>query len=100
VGDGAEVLDQLLARHADAEVLDRDRLGRVVGGDVDLEVRPRRRSRFSVSWRCRSFSRASEAFETSFAHEDLFVGVERVDDDIEQLPDLGLELEVGEFLRG
>ncbi len=34
------------------------------------------------------------------AHEDLAVGVERVDDDVEKLADFGLELVLGGFFVG
>jgi hypothetical protein len=45
----------------------------------------------SVRLRKRSLSSASEAFDTSLAKEDLLVAVERVDDQVQDLGDLGLE---------
>ena len=38
VRDGAEVFDQLVVRHADAEVLNGDGAGFFVGSDLDLKV--------------------------------------------------------------
>ena len=38
MGDRAEILDQLGLRHADAGILDRQRLGGLVGGEADLEL--------------------------------------------------------------
>jgi hypothetical protein len=85
--------DELGPGHADAKVLDRDGLRLVVGGDVDLEPGRRRR--------CPSRSAGvAELLEgvggvgDQLADEDFLLRVERVDDDIEELLDLGLELEL------
>ena len=94
--DRAEVLDQLIAGHADPVVLDRDRLGLVVGGDVDLKVE------FVVEDFLLGELRMAQLFQRvggvghELAEENFLLRVERVDDDIEQLLDLGLEFE---FLR-
>ena len=96
MGDGAEVFDEFGAGHTNASVLDRDGLGFVVGGDVDLELE------FVVEDLLLGQLRMAELFEgiggvgNQFTDEDFFLRVERVNDDIEQLLDLGLELE---FLR-
>jgi hypothetical protein len=65
LGDGADVLDHLLPRHADAVVRHGDRPGRRVVGDPDLRVGVVLEQRAVGSASKRSLSAASEAFETS-----------------------------------
>ena len=96
VGDGAEVLDELVARHADAGVLNRDGLGLVVGGDGDFEFGGAVLDFLFGELRVAQFLEGVGGVGNELADEDFFLRVERVDDDIEQLLDLGLELE---FLR-
>jgi hypothetical protein len=94
VGDRAQVLHELLARHADAEILDRDGLRLVVGADIDLELE------LVVEELLFGDLGVTELFERvggvrhQLADEDFLLRVERVDDDIEQLLDLGLEFEL------
>ena len=92
VGDGAEVLLELLCRHADAVVGDRDGSGVLVKGHVDGEV-------------ClvHLHGAVREALEVELvdgvrgvgdqlAEEDLAVGVDGVDHEVEELLALCLEL--------
>jgi hypothetical protein len=96
VGDGAKVLDQFGLGHADAEVLDREGLRLVVGGDVDLEFE------FVIEDLLLGQLGVAQLFQgvggvgDKLADKDFLFRVERVGEDIEELADLGLELE---FLR-
>ena len=67
LGDGADVLDDFLARHADAVVGDGDRAGGLVVADADLETVSSSNSAASAMASKRSLSQASEAFDTSSA---------------------------------
>src|SRR5208283_5379339 len=93
VRDRPQVLHQLGLRHPDPEVLDREGLGLVVGRDVDLELE------LVVVDVLLGEPEVAQLLERvgrvayQLAHEDLLLCVKRVDDDIEQLLDLGLELE-------
>jgi len=58
-------------------------LGGFVGADVISSGAAASKMSFSVSWRWRSFSRASDALRHQLAHEDFAVGVEAVDDDVQ-----------------
>ncbi len=92
VGDGAEVLGELGRAHAESGVLDDEGLGLVVGGEGDLELA------LGVVDILLGELEMAELFQgvggvgNELADEDLLFGVERVDDDIEQLLDFGLEL--------
>ena len=91
MGNGAEVLDQLGAAHADAVVLEGDGASLVVGGDVDLEreigVEDVLLDELEVAELLEGVARVGD----QLADEDLAVGVERVDDEIEELLNFGLE---------
>ena len=91
VGDGAEILDQLAAGHADAVVGDRQGLRLLVGGDVDLQ---RQLGIVDVLFRAlevAEFLHRVRRVRDQLAQENLAVGVEGMDDQIEQLLDLRLE---------
>ena len=96
MSDGAEVFDELVARHTDAVVLNREGLGLVVGGETDLELGLVVEDFFLRDLGVAEFFEGVGSIGNQLADEDFLLGVERVDDDIEQLLDLGLELE---FLR-
>ena len=96
VGDGAEVFDELVARHADAVVLNRERLGLVVGGEADLELGLVVKNVLLGDLGVAEFFEGVGGVGHQLTDEDFLLRVEGVDDDIEQLLDLGLELE---FLR-
>ena len=100
LGDGAEVGDGLLARHADAVVADGERaLGRVVvHPDLELglaghQVRlgERQETQLVVGVR---------GVRDEFAQEDLAVAVERVDHELQELTHLGLEAVLFCAVRG
>ena len=99
-GDGAEVLDDLIAGHANAVVRDHQRarggIGRevdsiigVAGGEVGL--RQGAETEF-VDGVCR--------IGDQLAQKDLSLGIEGVNNDIEQLLELGLELMSGRCRHG
>ena len=92
MGDGAQVAVQVLLRHADAVVGHGDGAGVLVEGDVDAELVLRQLD-----------AGVGEAFEVQLvdgvrrvgdelAQEDLAVGVDGVDHQVEQLLALCLEL--------
>ena len=91
VGDGAEVFDQFGPCHADAGVGDGERFGRLVGGDADLQLRGGIKDVVFRQLRETHLFHRIRRIGDEFAQEDLAVGVERVDDDIEDLFDFGLE---------
>ncbi len=93
MGDRAEVLDQLGLGHPDAEVLDREGLGLVVGRDVDLELELVVEDVLLGELQVALLLEGVGGVRDQLPHEDLLLRVEGVDDDIEQLLDLGLELE-------
>ena len=93
MGDRAEVLDQLGVRHADAEVLDREGPGLVVGCQVDLQRQAVVENLLLHDLKVAHFLERVGGIGDQLPHEDLLLRVERVDDDIEQLADFGLELE-------
>ena len=65
LGDGPDVGDDIVARHADAVVGDGDRSGLRVDGDANPEIGVVPRSAQSVMASKRRRSQASEAFDTS-----------------------------------
>src|SRR5207249_3511329 len=93
VGDRTEIFNKLGAGHADAEILNRNRLRLVVRGDVDLEVELFVVDVFLGELEMTEFLEGVRGVGHQLAHENFFFRVERVDDDIEQLLDFGLELE-------
>jgi hypothetical protein len=91
VRDGPEILHQLTAGHPDAVIGDGQRLRFRVSRDVDLQ-----RQRGIVDVLLRALEMAElllgvRRVRDQLAQENLPVGVEGVDDQIEQLLDLGLE---------
>lgn len=94
MGDGAEVLHQFLASHADAEVLDRNRLRLVIGRDVDLKVETVVEDFLFGELSVPQLFERVGGIRHQLTDEDFLLGVEGMDDDIEQLLDLGLELEL------
>src|SRR5690606_27615058 len=87
----AELLDDLVARHADAVVRDRNRLRALVDRDDDVEVRglrgqlrARKRLEAQLVVRVRSV-------RDQLAEEDLAIAVQRMHHEVKQLLHLGLE---------
>jgi len=93
VGDGAEIFDEFGLRHADAEILNREGLRLVIGGEVDLELGLVVEDFLFGDLRVAEFFKRVGRVGNQLADEDFLLRVERVDDDIEELFDLGLELE-------
>jgi hypothetical protein len=99
LGDRADVVDHLLARHADAVVGDRDRARLLVVGDADLQLRIVLEQR-----------RVGERLEPQLVggiggvrdqlpQEDLLVAVQGVHHQVEELRYLGLEVAVPSMTR-
>ena len=91
LGDRAEVLDRLLAAHADAVVGDRDRARLRVGIDGDGELAA---SLQQLGTRQRLEAQLVERVRgvgNQLAQEDFLVAVERMDHQLEQLLDLRLK---------
>ena len=91
VGDGAKVLDQLLAGHADAVILDREGPGLLVGGDPDFQRQLGIGDVLLGALQVAEFFQRVGGIRHQLAEENLAVRVEGVDDKIEQLTDLRLE---------
>jgi hypothetical protein len=93
LGDGADVLDHFLPAHADAVVGDRERARLAVEGDADLEV--------GVVLEQRGVAQSLEAqlvggvggVGNQFAQENVLVGIQGMDHQLEELLDFGLEAE-------
>jgi hypothetical protein len=92
VGDGAEVLRDLVAGHPDAGVRNRQGPGLLVGGDQDLgrELAP---TEVLLDQRLEaSLVERVGGVRNQLTQEDLGVRVERVGDEFEEGGDFGLEL--------
>jgi hypothetical protein len=92
MGDGAQVLNQLSLGHADPGVGDGDRVCLVVGGDDDLQG-PFRFENGGLGGLPQELELlvGISRVRNEFANENLFIGVKRMDDDLEKLGDLCLE---------
>ena len=91
-GDGADVLLHLGDRHADAVVADGEGAGPLVGDDLDLPVAVPLQKRFAGVGFEADLVDGVGGVGDQFPQEDVLVGVEGMDDEVEQLLDLGLEL--------
>lgn len=97
LGDGAEVRDGILAAHADAVVVDGEGVGVGIEADTDAQVavvfeQGRLGQRFKAQ-----FVGGIGGVGDELAKEDFLVGVQRVDHQLQQLFDFGLEAQ-GLFL--
>ena len=90
-GDGAQVVDQLLAAHADAVVGDQQRAGALVGHDADLGLGGRRERGVGQRLEAAPVHRIGGVGH-QLAQEDFPLGIERVHHEVEQPPDLGAEI--------
>ena len=100
LGDGAEVVDELLAAHPDAGVPDGQRVRLAVGDEADGQLDPGRRE-LGLGHRAKAqlVERVGRVRE-QLAQEDLAVRVERLDDEPQHLLDLGLEAVLGLRIGG
>ena len=91
-GDRADVVDHLLAAHADAVVGDRQGAGPGVGLDADLErVLPHLGTVLAQGLEAQAVEGVG-GVRDQLPKEDLLVGVKGMDHQVEQLARLGLEL--------
>lgn len=86
-GDGPEVVDEVRLGHANAAVDDRERVGRLVGDDVDEELGLRIELALVREALEPDLVQGIGGVGDELAEEDLLVGVEGVDDEREQLVD-------------
>jgi hypothetical protein len=91
--DRADVLDDVLARHADAVVRDRDRAGLLVVTDANLQVRVVSDERAVGNGIEPQLVAGVRRIGHEFPQEDLLVAVQGVNHQVEELFDLGLEAE-------
>ena len=89
--DGAEVFDQFAMCHADAEVLNGNGAGFFIGGDLNLQVEVRIEDVFFGDLSMAQLFGCVRGVRDQFEDEDFLIGVKRMDNDIEDLLDLGLE---------
>ena len=97
VGDRPDVLLHLVFGHSDAGIGDDEDLLLVVslgglGRDANLERRIGILDRLALHLGEAYLFERVRGVREKFADEDIFRGVDRVDEDIEELPNLGLEL--------
>ena len=91
--DGAEVVHQLLAAHADAVVRDRKRAGVFLGREQDPEIRVAVQELGPGERLITQAVAGIGGVRDQLAEEDLLLAVERMRHDIQELRDLGLEAE-------
>ena len=91
VRDRSQILDQLRVCHTESRVGESDGFARVVGRDADLEREFGRDDFGAGSLEKLQLLRRVRGVRDEFADKDFLVRVKRVNDQIEQLRDLGLE---------
>ncbi len=91
VGDGAEVGLELVAAHADPGIGDREGVVLVIEGDVDLERHVGIEDIGGGNALMPEFLQGICRIGDQFANKNVPLGVQRVDDDIEELLDLCLK---------
>ena len=103
MGDGAEGLGRLVARHADAVVAHRQRAGFLVGNQLDLPLPGLIVQRLVGQGGVAGLVDGVRGVGDQFAQEDFLVGVQGMDHQVEDLVHLGLELTFahghGRYLR-
>src|SRR3989304_3192547 len=92
-GDGADVRNHLVTRHADAVVGDRDGARLPVETDVELQLGVVFKQILRGQRLEAQLVAGIRRVRNQLAQEDLLVAVQRVDHEIEQLLDLGLKSE-------
>src|SRR5690606_37707244 len=91
VRDGAEVLDEFITSHPDARVRDRQGPRLVVRGQPNLKRQLRLEHRLTRGLKKAQFLQRIRGVRDQLAQEDFAIRVERMDDDIEDPLNLGLE---------
>ena len=89
-GNGAEVLFDFLSRHADAVIGNGERIGFRIGDNLNRIVGVARLSGIGETLKAGAVDGVGRV-RNQFPQEDLFLGIEGVNDEIEQLADLGLK---------
>mmetsp|Transcript_3695 Transcript_3695/g.8574 ORF Transcript_3695/g.8574 Transcript_3695/m.8574 type:complete len:216 (+) Transcript_3695:168-815(+) len=97
LGDSSEVVDELVAGHADAGVLDGNGSGVGIGPDLDLGLDAGGGSVVGDAEEALLIAGISGVGD-QFSQEDVLVGIQTVDDEVHHPSNLGLELE--RFLLG
>ena len=95
VGDGAEVFDELVTGHAEAVIGDGEGAFFLVGGEGDFEGEIGLEDVVFGELGVAEFFEGVRGVGDELADEDFPVGVEGVDDDVEELFDFGLEFVFG-----
>ena len=90
-GDGAEIVDQLLAVHADAGVGDRERAGRLVGDEADRELVGAGQKIGLGDRLVAQLVAGVRGVGDELAQEDVGLGVDRMNHQVQELGDLRLE---------
>lgn len=85
VGDGSEVLNEFLASHTDAGVVDGDGAGGFICGDLDIEFELVVADIGITEGDVAEFFEGIGGIGNELANEDIFVCVEGVDNDVEYL---------------
>ena len=91
VGNRSKIFHQLVMRHANAMIGNREGLCLLIGRDVDLKRQIGLMNILLGPFKMAKFLHRIGGIRDQLAQENLLVGVKRVDDEIEKLLDLGLE---------
>jgi hypothetical protein len=95
VGDGAEVFDEFVTGHAEAVIGDGEGALFLVGGEGDFEGEIGLEDVVFGELGVAEFFEGVGGVGDELADEDFPVGIEGVDDDVEELFDFGLEFVFG-----
>ena len=87
----AQVLRQFLAAHPNAIVCNRDTPGRLVGGNVDLKGKVPVKDLIFSQLSQTKLLQCIRGIGNQLPNEDFPVGVERMDNDIQQLPNFRMK---------
>src|SRR5688572_13151140 len=90
--DRPEILHQITMRHANSSVSEGDRARCFVGLDTDFQWQVRLINLFPGGLQEPEFLKCIRGIGNQFANENLFIGVERVNDNVQQLLNFGLKM--------
>ena len=91
MSNGSKIFHQLLMRHADSMVGNRERLCLFIGCDVDLQGQIGLMDVLLSRLKMAELLHRVGGIRDQLAQENFLVGVKRVDDQVEELLDFGLE---------